>query len=117
MNAPRSSHLALLGAGFGIWAAGFLAIYGLLSLGCASGWDSVHLGPFTLQRVVLAALALATLAAAALAMRFLNSHRHLRDQENPISEFLTTTAFYLTIASAGAIVFTFSGIVALSTCS
>ena len=117
MNAPRSSHLALLGAGFGIWAAGFLAIYGLLSLGCASGWESVRLGPFSLQRLVLAALAIATLAATALAIRLLNSRRHLRDQENRISDFLITTALYLTIASAGAIVFTFSGIVALSTCS
>ncbi len=35
------------------WAAAFAVVYALHGVGCATGWDRLNLGPFSLQRVVL----------------------------------------------------------------
>lgn len=48
-------------AGFVIWSAAFVIIYGLHGIGCAYGWDAIPIGPTNLQRFVQVAVWLAFL--------------------------------------------------------
>ncbi len=66
MNAEPVSagRLIWLIAGFLVWSAAFVVLYSVLSIGCEFGWHEWPvLGPVTLQRVVLVALFLVSLAA------------------------------------------------------
>lgn len=59
-------------AGPGIWAIGFALVYALHGAGCARGWGGVDLGAgLDLQRAVLWAGWLVTLAAGAVWLRVL----------------------------------------------
>lgn len=116
MGFTRQPLLALLGAGFAIWAAGFVIVYAVLSFGCASGWDSVHLGPVSVQRATLVALAVITALATMLLAALLWTRPSRTDDQGPL-EFIRTTAFNLALAAIGAVMFTFSGVATLSTCS
>jgi len=62
MNAPlrAGSCLVHLGGGFLLWSSCFVALYGLLSLGCEAGWGAWQ------RPVLLAAWALHLAAVAAL---------------------------------------------------
>ena len=101
--------LILLGAGFVIWSAAFVALYAMLSVGCRFGWDAVELaGGLTLQRAQLVAIFLAHLAAcAALAVAL-----RRRAEES----FLRRAAYGTALAAVGAAVFSFAAVFALSPC-
>jgi hypothetical protein len=67
MNAhTRPGDLALLAAGFTVWAVGFSVLYGAHALGCQAGWDTAPFGPTSLLRTGLILLWLAFIAATAL---------------------------------------------------
>jgi len=109
--------LVLLGAGFAVWAAGFAGLYGALSLGCALGWDRVGLGPVSLQRAVLLALALAALLATALVARRLVVVPPAESDADGPGAFVLTVSRYGALAAVPATAFTFLGVTMLSTCS
>jgi len=117
MGGNRSSVLGLLGAGFAIWAVGFVLVYAALSVGCAAGWASRDLGPVSLQRAILVGLGLATAATCALLTARLAPRRRSREDDGGPAAFVTTVAFQAALAATGATLFTFSGVATLSMCS
>ena len=101
--------LAVLAAGFTLWAVAFVALYAMLSVGCRFRWDEVVLfGGVTLQRAQLVALYLAAVAAgAALALAF----RRPAD-----ISFLWRAAYGASLAALCASVFSFAAVLGLSPC-
>ncbi|MBH0238363.1 hypothetical protein [Methylobrevis albus] len=117
MRAHRSIDLPLVAAGFTIWSIGFVAVYGVLSLGCAAGWDTVPvLGPVTLQRAILVALSLGTAAATAAVTLLLARRRPAATGQGGPTDFLRIVAFYTAVAATASVLFTFSGVAVLSSC-
>lgn len=108
--------LGQLAAGFSVWAAAFAGVYAVLSLGCALGWETVALGPVSLQRGVVVVLSLASVLACALVATRLAGGRHDRSGGAPAT-FIRKVAFHAALAATGAVLFTFSGVTVLSTCS
>ncbi len=53
-------------AGFISWSIAFVALYGLVSVGCLLDWQDVRWGPLSLLRALLAGLWIGAIAAAAL---------------------------------------------------
>lgn len=64
MNGRVATSLAPA-AGFISWSVAFVALYGLLSVGCLLGWQDVRWGPLSLLRVLLAGLWICAIATAA----------------------------------------------------
>lgn len=117
MSAPRALDLPLLGAGFVVWSVGFVAVYGVLSLGCEAGWDTVPLlGPVTLQRAILVGLSLATAAATAGVTLLLARRRTAAGDESGPTSFLRVIAFHASVAATASVFVTFSGVAVLSSC-
>lgn len=116
MSAPRALDLPLLGAGFVVWSVGFVAVYGVLSLGCAAGWDTIPLGPVTLQRAILVGLSLATAAATAGVTLLLARRRTAAGDESGPTSFLRVIAFHASVAATASVFVTFSGVAVLSSC-
>jgi hypothetical protein len=113
----RAWNLWLLLGGFTIWAVAFAAIYGLNGLGCEAGWYRIGQEPLTLQRVLLTAASLVSIAA--IGLLWLYIRRRLGDNgRDPrgASGFLETSGLYATIAAFVAALFTFAPTIALSTC-
>lgn len=90
--------------GFTIWSLGFVSLYGLQALGCLYGW------PDPMHRVVLGAVALATLAALALTLLLL-----VRGQQ-PLSPWVRRAGIIATCAAAAASVLTFFPLAFVSIC-
>jgi len=103
--------LLRLGAGFAVWASAFVALYGMLSVGCRFGWEAIELLPgLTLQRAQLVAILLVHLGAGvALAAAFRPGRAG--------TSFLARTAFLAALAASGATAFAFAGVFALSACA
>lgn len=97
-------------AGFSAWAVGFVLLYGINALGCAAGWHLMGGEPFTLQRLLLMVLFLATLASIALIWLA------FRRSDGAGEGFVKTVARWSTVAAFAASVFTFVPVFALSTC-
>jgi magnesium-transporting ATPase (P-type) len=117
MRRDRSRMLPLLGAGFTVWAVGFVLVYGVQSYGCAAAWDTLALGGVTLQRAVVVGLALATLAGSVLVTILLARLRAARSADSGPAAFIRTTALATAAAGTAATFFTFAGVVALSPCA
>jgi hypothetical protein len=102
--------LAMLGAGFAIWAAAFVALYAMLSVGCAFGWERFEIvSGLSLQRAqLLAILAVSLMAGAWLAAR-------LRTRAG--DPFLRRAAHLAAVAALGSSVFSFFPVYGLSTCT
>ncbi len=63
MPSTSANRLLLLPfAGFAAWSVAFVALYGLLSIGCELGWQQLKIGPANLHRVVLIATWIASIA-------------------------------------------------------
>ena len=113
---PPTVDLALLFAGFTLWAAAFVTLYALLSLGCAWRWETVALGPVSQQRAALVGVWLAYAgAAAALAVWTRSRARRLADAGDP-STFLARASFWTNGVAFGATVLNFLPVLTLSTC-
>ena len=101
--------LFLLAAGFTRWAAAFVALYAMLSVGCRFGWDGIELAAgVTVQRAQLVALFLAFLAAGAWLAVMLRA--------GPRAPFLARAAYLAALAGRGASAFSFAAVFALSEC-
>jgi hypothetical protein len=115
MNARPGLLLALV-LGFGLWAAGFAAIYGVQGVGCARGWDAVDLGPLTMLRALLIVLVAATMAAIAIvAARLQAASRQASAVGTPEALILaiSSAAAWLAVPATAA---TFAGTIALTAC-
>ncbi len=109
--------LWLLLGGFTLWAAAFAAIYGLNGLGCAAGWHLVGHEPLTLQRAMLAAAAVVSVAAIGWLGRHVYRRIRTGDHDGTgTARFLGTAGLYATIAALGAAIFTFAPVILISTC-
>ncbi|MBB5752361.1 hypothetical protein [Prosthecomicrobium pneumaticum] len=106
--------LVALAAGFGLWLAAFILLYGSLSVGCRLGWHRIELaGGLTLQRAQLVALfAVAVAASGGLAVAL----RPVRPADEPAEGFLRPVAFRAAVAATAATVVTFAAVLVLTTC-
>ncbi len=101
--------LLMLGAGFTIWASAFVALYAMLSVGCAFGWHHVEvLAGVTLQRAQLVVILLVHLAAG-MALIVM-----LRNVQGP---FLVRASYLAAVAALGSSIFSFAAVFGLSACN
>ena len=107
--------LLLPAAGFLVWAAAFVALYGALSVGCRLGLKNVDLyAGLSVQRLMLVLLTAVFLVVhAALVLRLRTRNR--RDGSDP-ALFLRHTAFVGSVAALAASAFTFMGVLGLTSC-
>ncbi|APF38551.1 hypothetical protein IMF23_07435 [Chelatococcus daeguensis] len=112
----RKILLLSLAAGFGLWAVAFVALYAMLSIGCAFGWDrgSLVLG-LSLQRLQLLLL-LGIFLALHVALVVGLSARQQRS-DTATDRFLHSAARLAAIAALAASMFTYCGTVLLTTCN
>lgn len=113
MRAPMRT-LALMGAGFVVWACGLVAVYSAVSLGCGrapgSAIATALLHPF------LVALALATVVVAAWVAWRLATAAKREGQAQRTTGFVLDVAFHAALAATVSAGFTFSGLAFLSPC-
>lgn len=112
----RKVLLLSLAAGFGLWALAFVVLYGMLSVGCAFGWDSgsVVLG-LSLQRLQLLLLLGIFLALHVVLLARLHAWQR-RSGEAP-DRFLLSAAQLAAVAALAASLFTYFGITFLTACN
>lgn len=120
MNRPSREigPLAAIIAGFLLWGAAFLAIYGAQAIGCGLGWDARDvLGPLTVQRAVLLGLFALVLAGhAALVIRLKGGRPAAGPADAETTGFIRTAAMRLALLSAAASALCFGGVVWLAAC-
>lgn len=118
MNATDSripaAHILWLVAGFTVWSSGFVLVYGVHALGCRAGWTGMEIGPMTVQRAVLLAI-WATHIAAGLAL-FAPLNALAGSWTGPAGDFLRRAAILVTLAAAGASVWTGAPLSFLAAC-
>lgn len=103
-----NARLFALFAGFILWAAGFVVLYAMLSVGCEFGWQNREvLGGVSLQRVQLVAILIAHIIVSVLLVIVLKP----RD-----GGFLSRAAYLAALAALGASIFNFAGVFVLSPC-
>ncbi len=117
MSVPASRTLWLI-AGFTLWSAAFVGLYAMLSVGCAFGWQDVPAAfGLTLQRVVLLALWLVSLAGAGgLVVLSCAAWMRRRDDPAPPSAFLAQTGYLASLAAFGSTAASFLPIVFVTAC-
>jgi len=100
--------LLMLGAGFTVWASAFVALYAMLSVGCAFGWHQMELvAGVSVQRAQLIAILFVHLVAGAALVVM------LRNVEGP---FLVRASYLAAIAAFGSSIFSFAAVFGLSAC-
>lgn len=104
--------LAPLSLGFGIWAVGFVVIYAVQGVGCATGWDRVAIGGLSLLRLLVAGLVVVTLLAALIAARRLAAGP-VADGPGSFLRWVSATCAWFALP---AIALTFSGVLITSAC-
>jgi hypothetical protein len=114
---PGASSLLLLASGFALWGLAFAALYAMLSIGCALGWQGVELVfGFTLQRLQLVFL-LAIFLLAHAALLFGLRPRDRSTDATGATRFVRTTSFLAAAAALAATALTFTAVVILSSCT
>jgi hypothetical protein len=110
--------LAMLIAGFTLWGAAFVIIYGVQAAGCHLGWHRIDLlGPATVQRTILLALLLAFIAVHVVLIWIARRWRPAAASGDVvISSFMNSVVVRLTVAASLTSLFCFWGIVWLTTC-
>ncbi|UHD47508.1 hypothetical protein LUX29_10235 [Aureimonas altamirensis] len=101
----------MLAGGFAWWGAVFVALYALLSVGCAYGWDARPFAGTSLQRAVLVGAWLASLVP--LAAMLLLQYRLWTART---ASTLMTIGAVLTALALAATVWNFGMVTFLSTC-
>ncbi|MHB2267265.1 hypothetical protein [Aliihoeflea sp. PC F10.4] len=105
-------------AGFLVWAVAFAALYSVLSIGCAFGWDEIAaIGPISLQRVVLIALLLVSLGAGWAVVRVSNAHRKAAGGEGlTLKPFVESAAWLAAWAALASTLFSLGPVLFLTSC-
>ena len=116
-TAVRRSRLLGPALGFVVWSAGFVALYGMQSVGCAFGWDRVAVtGGLTVQRVQLVAILLLLLASLA-GLAFFCARQASSRQDARTGRFLHLLTVAGLFAALFASLFTFAPALVLSACN
>lgn len=101
---------SLLLAGFLLWSAAFLGLYGVQATGCRLGWDTITIwGSVSLLRLLLVVGLILSLIAMGL---LLAGIRRLQI----VGNFTREVAVYLTVAAFISSIVTFFGILWLTLC-
>ena len=117
IRAAEPASLLVLIGGFIVWSVAFVALYVLLSIGCRFGWDAMPAGPLSVQRLVLLATWAVHLVGLLAMLAWLRPMAdRWRSEEGELGRFMALTALALTIAAIVATLWSFAGIVGLSTC-
>lgn len=115
MSTASGKRLAMLAAGFTIWASAFVALYAMLSVGCRFGWDGIELAAgVSLQRAQLAAIFLVHLAAGAWLATTLRPCPSSGDAATAL--FLRRAAWGAAVAALASTAFSFFGVFMLTAC-
>lgn len=116
IGSRSAANLVLLCAGLVIWSSAFVSLYGALSIGCAFGWESIALGPISLQRGVLIGLWLVhILMIAALLPWAWSRLRRSRDGEQ-LEGFFARTVWAASVVALAVTVINYAPVVSLSAC-
>jgi hypothetical protein len=95
--------LFLLIVGFSIWASAFVSLYGLLSIGCAFGWQHATLGQIGALRLALALVWAAHLSATALFLAWMARRaRPGAGSSKAMAEFVAPAAWGSALSAAAA---------------
>ena len=115
---PKGAWPILLpAAGFTVWAAAFLLLYGAQAVGCRLEWDRVDLfGAFSIQRLLQIILYLTALAGIAMTWRWLRRQTGRLERDTAAYTFLMSLSSHGALAAFGAVAFCFAGVFWLTTC-
>lgn len=120
MIAERVSawRIAWMMAGFLVWSAAFVALYSVLSVGCAFGWDEIAaIGSISLQRVVLVGLLIVSLGAGWVVVRVSNAHRKAAGGEGlTLRPFVESVAWLAAWAALASTLFSLGPVLFLTSC-
>lgn len=106
----------LLLAGFVVWSAAFVAIYGMHHVGCVFGWNGDG-GWLTPLRLVLLALLVAGVAGCALTVWWAWREQDWRRRTDPPPQlFLARAGLWANVAALAATLLTFLPAAALTLC-
>lgn len=110
--------LLVLVSGFGVWAAAFLALYMMLTVGCALGWTSAPgIAGLDLQRTIQIALFLLAVAAnTAVLINARKIRQRVSHDTASLQGFLNAVGFYGALAALGCTIATFLPVTTLTTC-
>jgi len=114
----RVSQPLLVVAGFSLWAAGFVLLYSVQSIGCARGWDETAVfGSWSALRLLLIVgfVGLVGCCAVLVYAATATATRSPVRSKSP-QGFFRTLAYRASLAALGATVFTFAAVLALSVC-
>lgn len=105
-------------AGFLVWSAAFVALYSVLSVGCAYRWDEIAVvGPLSLQRVVLVALLLVSLGAGWVVIRIADAHRKAAGGKGlSLKPFVESVAWLAAWAALASTLFSLGPVFFLTSC-
>ncbi|MCO6387249.1 hypothetical protein [Aliihoeflea sp. 40Bstr573] len=117
-NVPASRMMWLL-AGFIVWSVAFVALYSVLSIGCAFGWDDMALaGALSVQRTVLVGLLLVSLAAGWWVVRVAAKRRRAAGGTGlHLRPFMETAAWMAAWAALGSTLFSLGPVLFLTACN
>jgi hypothetical protein len=114
---PASRVMWLL-AGFIVWSGAFVALYSMLSVGCAFGWDRAFLGPISVQRAVLVCLLLVSLAAGWWVVRIAAERRRAAGGSGlALRPFMETAAWMAAWAALASTLFSLGPVLFLTACN
>ena len=109
MNRPAFA----LAAGFVVWAAAFVALYGMLSVGCRFGWHEIPLAGTTVQRAQLVALFAVHVLAGVVVVAML---RRRAGGEGETAAFIRLAGHGAALAALGSTLFSFFATFYLTSC-
>lgn len=118
MKGPRkgSRTLALIGAGFAVWSAAFILLYGLQAIGCRIGWNTMEfMYGISIQRFVQVALYVSSLIASIVLYCWLRV-RAQDTRAHAAVVFVNEASVNGALAALGAIAFCFAGVAWLTAC-
>ncbi|WP_416355118.1 hypothetical protein ACLNGM_12175 [Aureimonas phyllosphaerae] len=111
-----AANLIVLVAGLVVWSSAFVALYALLSIGCAFGWEDRDIGPISLQRAVLIGVWLLHLAILAGLVRWTWRRTQRAPADEEMSRFFARTALAATVVSVAVTIVNYAPILGLSAC-
>ncbi|WP_279483461.1 hypothetical protein [Aureimonas sp. SK2] len=111
-----AANLLILVAGLVIWSSAFVALYALLSIGCAFGWEDRGFGPVSLQRAVLVGAWLAHLVLLGLLVAWTSRRAKRAKGDDEIARFFARTALAAAVVAVAVTLVNYAPILVLSMC-
>lgn len=102
-----------LSLGFLVWASAFIALYGMLSVGCEFGWHEIALLGTSVQRLQLIAILIVHVLAGAAVVVML---RRPGEGDNEVAAFMRRVSYAAALAALGSTLFSFFAVFFLTEC-